>query len=86
MRYYINKTGFFYGWDRYGIFFNAVQEMRDVLLVPAKAVTKKDGVTYVKVVLDDGTVVNRSFIAGGGDSNYYWVIDGLTEGMKLCWE
>ena len=32
VRYYINKTGFFYGWDRYGILFNAVQEMRDEYL------------------------------------------------------
>lgn len=63
-----------------------VREMKDVLLVPIDAVTKKDGVTYVDVLLDDGTVVSRSFIAGGSDPNYYWVIDGLTEGMKLCWE
>ncbi|MGN1147931.1 MAG: hypothetical protein ACI4TB_05880 [Lachnospiraceae bacterium] len=63
-----------------------VREMDDVLLVPNAAVTERNGHTYVNVVQEDGSVVARSFIAGGSDMEYYWVIDGLEEGMKLCYK
>ena len=63
-----------------------VREMDNVLLVPKAAVTEQNGHTYVNVVQEDGSVVARSFIAGGSDMEYYWVIDGLEEGMKLCYK
>lgn len=63
-----------------------IREMENVLLVPKRAVKEKGGCTYVDVVDDEGNIVSCSFIAGGYDSSYYWVIDGLAEGMKVCLE
>lgn len=63
-----------------------VQVMDNVLLVPVGAVTVDNSNYYVNVWMDDGTVVRTSFLAGGKVDGNYWVIDGLTEGMKLCWE
>lgn len=61
-----------------------VRSMGNVVLVPKGAVTVSGGCTYVNVVQEDGSVVNQSFVAGGSDNSYYWVVDGLTEGMVLC--
>lgn len=60
-----------------------VREMEHVLVVPKQAVWEAGGQTYV-LVEEDGVVSARSFIAGGYDASHYWVVDGLTEGMKLC--
>lgn len=62
------------------------RSMSDVVLVPKRAVTLKAGVTYVRVKQEDGSVVYRSFLAGGSDDTYYWVAEGLTEGMEICLE
>lgn len=67
--------------------FTAKAETRsadNVLLVPKKAVKEKDGNTYVTVKNEDGRYTLVSFIAGGSDNNYYWVAEGLTEGMVIC--
>lgn len=61
-----------------------VQPVRDVLLVPNSAVKTVSGQTYVYVVEENGDIVARSFIAAGSGYGYYWVIDGLTEGMEIC--
>ncbi|MDE7354497.1 MAG: hypothetical protein K2O06_15815 [Acetatifactor sp.] len=61
----------------------SIREMDQVLVVPREAVWEAGGQTYV-LVEEDGVVSARSFIAGGYDASYYWVVDGLTEGMKLC--
>lgn len=61
-----------------------VQPIKDVLLVPDSAVKKTFGQTYVYVVEENGDIVARSFIAAGSGYGYYWVIDGLTEGMEIC--
>lgn len=63
-----------------------IREMNHVLMVPKKAVTQKNGCTYVDVVDEEGNIVSYGFIAGGYDEINYWVIDGLTEGMKICLE
>lgn len=63
-----------------------LRSMDGVLLVPKSAVTEAGGNTYVKVKQADGTVVMQSFIVGGADNTYYWVADGLTEGMEICLE
>jgi len=60
--------------------------VENVVLVPREAVTIKDGKTYVNVLKEDGSIVPTSFLAGGNDNKYYWVIEGLTEGMTICWE
>lgn len=63
-----------------------VRVMDNVLLIPKKAVILKSGVTYVRVLQENGEVRLQSFIAGGSDSTNYWVADGLTEGMEICLE
>ena len=63
-----------------------IQEMKDVVLVPRSAVKERNGQLYVDIVTEDGSIVERSFIAGGVDMNNYWVIDGLEEGMEICFE
>lgn len=63
-----------------------LEKMKNVVMVPKLAVTGIEGNTYVNVLLEDGTVMPVSFLAGGVNREYYWVIDGLTEGTKICWE
>lgn len=64
-----------------------VNIMENVVIVPAEAVTDKTETRgYVNVVGEDGSVTRTSFLYGQMNSDYYWVIDGLTEGMKICWE
>lgn len=60
--------------------------MNHVLLVPFDAVEKKGEYTYVVVLREDGKLEKRSFIAGGNNSQYYWVFDGLTEGTQIVIE
>lgn len=62
------------------------REMKNVVLVPVKAVRLIGDQTYVSVVEENGDIVQRSFIAGGSNTDYYWVVDGLTEGMEVCLE
>lgn len=63
-----------------------LREMDHVLVVPRRAVREINGQTYVNVLEADGSIVRRSFIAGGYDKSNYWVVEGLTEGMVLCLE
>lgn len=58
----------------------------NVVLVPKSAVSEKNGHLYVNVVQEDGSIVARSFVAGGNDMYNYWVITGLEEGMTICCE
>ena len=61
-----------------------VNEIKDVVLVPRSAVQLLQKQTYVVYVSESGELVAQSFIAGGNDANYYWVAEGLTEGMVIC--
>ncbi len=74
-------------WDRavFSIAAN-LRTMDDVLIVPRAAVTEYGGSTYVTVRQEDGTLKSVAFISGGSDTNGYWVAEGLTEGMTICWE
>lgn len=64
-------------------FVNAeIVNQKDVLLVDAKAVKIKDNITYVEAVVD-GKIQRLNFLSGGRNEEYYWVIDGLTEGMMI---
>lgn len=58
--------------------------MENVVMVPRGAVYEMSGKTYVYVKDKDGNVKHRSFLAGGFNNDYYWVLDGLTEGMEVC--
>ena len=61
-----------------------IQPIDNVVLVPSSAVKVIAGQTYVFVVEENGDIVARSFISAGNGYGYYWVIDGLTEGMEIC--
>ncbi len=61
-----------------------VRSVSNVVLVPKEAVSLKSGGTYVDIVQPDGSVVSQSFVAGGSDNRYYWVVEGLSEGMEIC--
>lgn len=63
-----------------------VKEMNNVPVVPRKAVTQISGRTYVHVIDENGEIKAQSFIAGGQDASNFWVVEGLTEGMKICLE
>lgn len=58
--------------------------MNDVLLVPREAVFDIAGKTYVYVKGEDGEVKAQGFISGGFNTNYYFVVQGLSEGMEVC--
>lgn len=62
------------------------RRMDNVVLVPKRAVTATGSATYVKLKKENGEVIYQSFVAGGSDNSYYWVVDGLTEGMEVCIE
>ncbi len=61
--------------------------IEDGLLVPASSMKIREGKTYVLVEREDGEVVAQSFLGIPGIvTNSYWVLDGLTEGTKICLE
>lgn len=62
------------------------RKMDNVLLIPRRAVISKNNRIYVRVRYDDGRVVEQGIIVGGADTNNYWVVEGLTEGMVVCLE
>ncbi len=61
-----------------------VRKMDNILVVPRNAVRDIDGCAYVYVKDEQGNVKAISFVAAGYNASEYWVIEGLTEGMKLC--
>lgn len=75
-------------WNRQGLFRveTEAEMMKDVVLVPRDAIKSIQLVPYVRTVGTDGEIVARTFISGGNDREYYWVVDGLSEGEELCLE
>lgn len=74
-------------WDRASIKVSLESRCMDnVIVIPKSAVKMENNRNYVTVVNSDGSVMRQSFISGGGNMNSYWVADGLTEGMTICWE
>lgn len=66
--------------------FNVVGQtsvMENVLLVPAEAVTVEKQKYYVTVLGEGGSMTKTQFIPGGGNGEYYWVFDGLKEGVRI---
>ena len=75
------------GWNRNSFKIHAeTREMSNVILVPKPAVMMQGGSTYVKVINDDGSITLQSFLAGGSNNNYYWAIEGLSEGTQICYD
>lgn len=62
-----------------------VTSMDDVIVIPKSAVTVEDEEYYVTVLLDDGTLRKTEFIPGGDNTESYWVLQGLTEGMQIVY-
>lgn len=58
----------------------------NVVLIPKRAVKVDNGVTYAVVLDENNKPAYKSFIAGGSDVTYYWVVDGLDEGTTICLE
>ena len=71
--------------DRYKVTAD-IRKTNNVVVVPQKAVTSINGCNYVAVKMPNGEIVNQSFVAGGFNSEYFWVVEGLTEGMEVCLE
>lgn len=57
--------------------------MKNVLLVPIEAVTTDNDKCFVTVLHEDGTLEKTQFLAGGNNTEYYWVYDGLEEGTSV---
>ncbi|MBQ8822892.1 MAG: hypothetical protein IJZ82_09630, partial [Lachnospiraceae bacterium] len=57
--------------------------MKNVLLVPYDAVSTDNGKYFVTVLNEDGTLEKTQFLAGGNNTEYYWVYDGLEEGTSV---
>ena len=73
-------------WNRYRYTVKAkVRAMDNVVLVPRSAVYDYGGgKTYVCVKDENGNAKMQSFVSGGNNDSYYWVVFGLTEGMEIC--
>lgn len=61
-----------------------IKDLKNIIKVPKNAVNEIAGRTYVSVIEKNGEIIDRAFISGGSDGEYYWAIEGLEEGMKLC--
>jgi len=57
--------------------------VENVILIPKAAVTVENDECFVTVLQEDGSLLKTEFIAGGSNADYYWVFDGLSEGMKI---
>lgn len=72
-------------WSRFRYTVKAtLRSMENVVVVPKRAVYDMGGKTYVYVKSADGSVKLQSFVSGGYNDQYYWVVEGLTEGMEVC--
>ncbi len=60
-----------------------LKTVENVILVPKAAVTVEGDECFVTVLKEDGSLLKTEFIAGGSNTDYYWVLDGLTEGMQI---
>ncbi len=60
--------------------------MEHVLLVPVSAVTSRGDKNYVTILHEDNTTELKQFIAGGKNTQYYWVYEGLDVGTKIVIE
>lgn len=58
----------------------------NVVVVPKSAVKLEGGVTYVRVINENGEPEYKAFVAGGSDTQNYWVAEGLSEGTEICLE
>lgn len=62
-----------------------VNEVRNVIQIPEKAVTREEESYYVTVLKEDGTLQKTKFLPGGKNNTDYWVLEGLEEGMQIVY-
>ncbi len=73
------------GWSRSWFEIKAkIREVNNVVLIPKGGVTMDGKNAFVKVRDEYGNVTYKPFILGGSNQNYYWAVDGLSEGMEIC--
>lgn len=71
-----------------------IKEVKNVVMLPTQAIktsSLKNNFCYVNVLQDDGTICPTPVLVGGKYideklKTYYWVVEGLSEGMTVCWE
>jgi len=59
------------------------KQIQDVVLVPKSAVSETENGYFVTVLTEEGKLLKTEFLPGGSNSEYYWVLKGLSEGMKV---
>lgn len=75
------------GWNRSRFDVKAeIRSVENVLLVPKRAVSVINQNTFVKIKTQEGNITYARFVSGGSNQDYYWVVDGLSEGMEICLE
>lgn len=62
-----------------------VKRVKNVVLVPKQAVTEEKGEYFVTVLKEDGGLLKTEFIPGGSNAEVYWVLEGLSDGMKIVY-
>ena len=71
-----------------------IKEVKNVVLLPVEALNRSatnDNFCYVNVLQEDGTICPTPVLLGGKYideklKTYYWVVEGVSEGMTVCWE
>ena len=62
-----------------------LKTVKNVVLVPKKAVEVQNKEYFVTLLKEDGTFLKTEFIPGGSNDEFYWVLNGLTEGMQVIY-
>uniref|UniRef100_UPI00405653E2 efflux RND transporter periplasmic adaptor subunit n=1 Tax=Acetatifactor sp. TaxID=1872090 RepID=UPI00405653E2 len=63
-----------------------LKTVENVIVIPKAAVEMTDAKEYfVTVLKEDGSLLKTEFIPGGSNVESYWVLSGLTEGMKIVY-
>lgn len=62
-----------------------LKTVENVIIIPKAAVTVENDEYFVTVLKEDGTLLKTEFIPGGSNVESYWVLAGLTEGMKIVY-
>lgn len=62
-----------------------LKTVENVIVIPRAAVETEGDEYFVTVLKEDGSLLKTEFIQGGSNVESYWVLDGLTEGMRIVY-
>ena len=62
-----------------------LKTVENVIVIPKAAVEIEEDEYFVTVLKEDGSLLKTEFIPGGSNVESYWVLDGLTEGMRIVY-